>query len=779
MQEINLSHHTTSPTLMENIEFVLTLVHHDPRMLDQEIEFAPYLYAYLSKNVNPSAMVRSAKLLINKPVRMSLECDTTSISPHQLAEQVIGFSLHCHKRIRSDYDQHKHLGYHRYEPLAESFLFFSQLSSSSAAAAVTMFIDFNDPSDESNNAYRARVQFQLLRTPRALTNLARLDYSAPAYQSGGGGRVQGYDSCSLSLLCKKGGRGVSFENRINEYIDVLRTKIKPSEESCVSVHVPYWKTGFGNLLAPMYAALMPRHAIDESYVLYSLDIVLSTNASSRQELEQALRSQLSTPQHCLPRTNFCMKIISELCSMWANTCDYLPDLSKGTDAERFIDIQETFSGDCEDMAKSIQVCAQVLKRSLQILTNPLLKAMSALLQYYQIVLTTGCVTTASASSIRDEEVANNTQHPSAAQQQKNNKRYMCHIFTMMLPTQWIVDSMLSHMPRESPMVMTLLDGGRRQFQPFEAALPVVVCEGTNFVNPLMEPLSTYVSTPSYVTTTTSSSLQEATLLQDAQKKKEGARLLFEVQYKHLKRLVVQAQQMNITGFNPRSSPESYCTFYRKVNEIWIDFGNLVNSSSSTLGPVAFAMVYSGGGNSTTAQPQYGTWIRDIVRKNPSIKLYPMYVMNPQELELSYNVMDRMPPMRVLSFKDDASPSVLRLQIMQQHRPLFDRLTRIVERASALCRTEMNRDRVASIQVLDRHHYLLTSFYTYYANHARKLDDKILETFEALVETRVMRDFQYFLHPLSDDGDLYLVEFRLYPKSSAISSAAAVITTTQS
>lgn len=695
-----------------SFKFRLKLVSLDPNLLDAKLEREPYVYAYFSRKANPGSQIVAQAITLGQD---SLSYNLFVPTETDLMEnETLSFDLYSRRKITND-NTKRFQGYSRFIPLASSSISWRSIvvqQNTDGLKEIPIF--FYDPSAISDEEiFKSRAECRLV------IEIFPLKANYQSFSSDNE-RQQRVVVSSSEITCDrkvcngiesgencKGLIGTSFfDFYAKEYINVLQHKIKPSEIGCQSVHVPYWKTIYGNLLAPTYLNYLPRERLNEDFLLYCLDIVLSTNNVSRTTFEGWIGQQLYVqPNVYMEEMAMVGSVIVETAALFANACDYLPDLSMGQMTERFIDIQETGVGDCEDDGKHIQVMLELWKRALTYLSNSCLRHASMFLQYYKITLGTTDVTSASASSLKNAD--------GSSMNTNENQKYMCHICCLMIPNQYY-----NHV---------LLRNKSTRHLGFEYGLALYMGEGTNYVQPKMLPMKRYVSNP-----------MDKAKVTEALSTKERRRIDIERRYPNLCFLSNQAQQTNIND-NIRH-PSEFCSFYKKVNEIWID-------SNDGKGPLPYELLDKRG--------EYGVWIQELFEKNENLSLYKMYEYNPEDVVVINSMLDKMQPMRTLSFKPNLPPAELRNIIISKNPQVFDRLNQI---------TTMTFSNVMKSSMKPSH-YFVSPFHTYYINHSKKITPELLNDLERLIKQRndsfVISKFEYFIHPLSDDGEIYFIEFRLY------------------
>lgn len=668
----------------------------------------PFVYIYTSKRINPGSFVVSTLLSSKDVAQINLPIfqNATISSDETLMRESLAFVLHDAKTIKNENGES--YNYHRNAPIAEAFLFLDDLLRND------LILELNDPSDDDKeHSWRMDVKISLISFPSQ--RQISIQTGVPGISGMSSNHHNKHPdemdkSCAVELFqCVKRNQPL-FQSYKDLYIEKIRNHIKPSQIECQSIHVPYWKTIFGDIIAPMYAELMPRHKLDEQYFAHLIQIALGWNHTNISDVLSIIDSQFRNVNYFDERFNMVLKVICEAATIFANTCDYIPDLSVEKSCERFIDIQETLAGDCEDSAKQAQVILELLKRDGHNSQQPIIRAFAEVLEYYTVVLTTSAVT--NASFVSDDSPQRDVQ---------NKEKFMCHICTILIPKKYLTETLLS---RSSSKFIANMQTAK---YPFEDHLPILMCEGTSFVNPLLNPLSTYVSHP-----------EEKKIVVESFKRRESIRLDLEGDHPMLKLLTPQSQQQNIECRTVK--PNRFCSFYRKINEFWINFGG-------ELGPVPFAVLSQKTGC-------YGVWIQDLVNKSPDLYLYEMYSLKSNDLALAREIVGRLLPMRTLRFQQNRPASQLAIEIKTQNRPVFDRLNELVSIS--------NRNRSASIEINSKSpHYLVPPFFSYFVNRSEKISKDLLDEIkDAIVENpQTIGKFRYFVYPLTDDGELYLIELR--------------------
>ena len=206
---------------------------------------------------------------------------------------------------------------------------------------------------------------------------------------------------------------------------------------------------------------------------------------------------------------------------------------------------------------------------------------ASLLKFYHVMTTTGGVTTASASSMRTGE-----------QQQK--KSLMCHVYVTLIPDHYLRHTLLVDQPALVKKLGPPPTGGEVADQ---SALPVLHCEGTNFVNPLFHHPAFYLPSSAQLDSAYTAFVKQRHSLENA--------------HPALKRMLVLAEQQNQTLKEAKQSSE-FVHFYRKVTELWLTLD--ADSLCGTTLPCELLYEDSG---------CYGVAIKDLVEKSMNlIKVHP-------------------------------------------------------------------------------------------------------------------------------------------------------------
>lgn len=736
---------------MQQSSFIEVEFEFQLRKLDRTFDEELFVNISLSGRVNPDSIVKSI------PFRRSQETVTHLVSFYNNITHVFpSTDAFLNESLFMQIGGKRRVTEGRarmcFEPLAEGIIKLADIKSTTEQKVMKIIMPLLDPSDESGDKSRG----ECVITGRQFKYGIVLDKDLPARISAD--VYQNYSDISSDFM-------------ESTYFLKLRSMV-PSEDECRSVHVPNWPTVFGLIPATIYSCYKPRHKIDESFMAYIMKISLESTTNSKMDTTQfvhLIKLQLynHTDYYLGGTTAFVLKIIVQAAALFANACDYISDLSKNKPAERFIDVQETLAGDCEDLGKHIQVVLSLIKEQRDSMKSELLKMISEFLNYYEIVLTVACVTSASASSMSDMTAhAKATAKPTTTEQHATvlimptkKEEYMCHIYTTLLSQQKIytllqnglqlliaqqytehTDIAFQEKVIRAYEALIRKQTGRdiKNPHPFEQYLPTLVGEGTNFVNPLLDLVARYAANQT----------EQTALIQKLQEKNTFEQTVFSSEPVLQKNLTSQAQQTHIDKIPGR--PSQFCSFYRKKNEIWIDFGE------DSLGCLPFAMLDSNG--------RYGVWFKHVIehKQTSNLALVPMYEMDPHLKESCYDLLNHMSPMRTLTFGTERTPDKLRAEIRLRYPVEFQRLDSVLAQTSIYNQPVMMTTS-ADISVIQ--HALVNEHIVLWTNDVFNITEQVKDALINLVKVHKvvpMGGISYKLYPLSDDGALYLIEIRISP-----------------
>ena len=771
----------TSTSAPLNLSLNIRVLDLDPKVFTPGLSHDPYLHVALSKRANPNSEIAE----VREPYGECLvkgQWPAESPETQQLLQwESINICLFASRKIVDENEPSRLVGHSRREPLAESVVFLRDLLPAQKKLYVALidasdamllhqeeqwlnvtplktFRSFNDLKNyfDANRflGLRAALEIELLpaddgsKYPDITTSSSetKLNYRRMLYQAVTGVILD--QNVSLQALRQK----LYAKEAEQIYIKAVRDLLAPTEMSCMSVHVPLWTVVMGPLLGPIYAIYNSTQPIDQLYVLHCLAIVCSQHNTTVSNLRRVLLDQRNEPSKFGTETVAALSIIGQAITLFSNTCDYMPDQSRGEPTERFLEVFKTLGGDCEDVAQEIRSFVFQLQRANQVESNSILDLLRWILRKYQAFLTTGAVTDASATAIRNESGTTTGGGTSAA------SGYICHTYVMLVPNHYVSNVMLRWSDKdvigikrvaaaqdlrekltyndfvkvlERESGISFADRAKLQAlrppvvdEQLESKLPVLTLEGTNFVAPQLDHPANYVtnSPPS------SEDVEHDFAAWNQQRDALHQR------FPHLNALgSLAVQQGRRRADVGRRS--GFINFYRKVNEFWM--ADEINN----LPPTPLEVMYNDG--------HYGVWIEDIVRKDPRVRLLPVYTFSQTELALSNEALTHLQPMVVTRFTGTSHIQELRENIIKPSAAaLFAHLDELAQHYP------LSKEATKPSETLS----LIPKYLIYYANHAARLvnDSELIKIID---EVAKMRGFAYFIHPLSGDGALYLIELR--------------------
>lgn len=513
-------------------------------------------------------------------------------------------------------------------------------------------------------------------------------------------------------------------NRINDiYLDRLQHHLRADDVQCQSSHVAYWCSLLGRLPAPLFARWMPAEMPDEAYWRYLIDIAIhcfgAHGLDTPDQMNADLQLQLATPDQLLASTPHALRLVVHASCMFANACDYAPDMVRQEESERFIDVNTTLAGDCEDTAKHVQVLLTQLQKNWRSLNDSLLQTIGHVLEYYYIMLATVAVTSAAANTMRDPSTAAN-----------NVEELMCHTVTLMVPRHYVHKTLMV-----PPLVSKFrLQNNNTAPMAFESELPVLVCEGTYVVDPLLHDPMFYEIDTTIVDTVANN-----------RAKFRRRRIDVEKALPALQSMLLRAES-NRTANQHAATPERFCSFYRRVNELWIDLG-------TDFGVVPMAVTYNGS--------RYGVWMQDLVEKRATVRGLIVYEYSASDVAAIQQALMHAPPMRSLTFIKSRSAAMLSDTIKRQYSSVssqLDSLCTLYAYKPQPMPLPLSQPKQSNIAVRSVERWALRH-YTYLVNHFEKITAGIvdgLKSFLQRIETQCA--FRYNVYPMSNDGALYWIVF---------------------
>jgi hypothetical protein len=240
--------------------------------------------------------------------------------------------------------------------------------------------------------------------------------------------------------------------------------------------------------------------------------------------------------------------------------------------------------------------------------------------------------------------------------------------------------------------------------PWEKDAPLLILEGTNYCNALTAPIYVYLG----------KKIQNPTEV----KRKEIEKI-----FKSFKDLSIHSQQEDYKSERAQDIPEEkFSHFYRRVLAFWTHDEQVIDWS------VGYGRQEEG-----TPSNGYGVDFRDFVTKDEKITMVPSFVLQKDELDVIAESLERELPVRIdaiAQVKDMISPELSR---------------------SLTHRGEFVTKRVKDRPVFPR-------FISYRINHLSRLNKTILNE---LKECSKVYKMDYRIFSITGDGELYLIDIRLY------------------
>jgi intein/homing endonuclease len=372
------------------------------------------------------------------------------------------------------------------------------------------------------------------------------------------------------------------------------------------------------------------------------------------------------------------------------------------DTHTFVFRNGLLGHNCEDLGRAIYMLCSILRTQKESsYKDPILYWSIKLIKLFVPVMITGVATA-----------------PSLGGNGENDD--ICHIYAALLPRMWFAECL-----SDRRMADTVYDGLQRQMPINQwehvreaggeiTGVPVQILEGTNYSNPLPAPLSLYMASPQDINT----------LVEDVNRMK-----LTETQHPALARFGIQAQNPNVTAKGAYTIQENgFSSFYRRPVGLWSDVPLSFGGNA-----VDFSIGYG-----DQSKEGYAVDMRDFVCMSKRISLLSVTTFDREDIDHMMNVLQQERP-TLLPTAPNASTPVPKSEMLTRLDSLCDRYNQIPPK-----RTRM-----------------VAPFHSYRLNHLNKLTAEMIAALETVLQQGYYKAIQYYLHPLSRDGELYFIDVRLY------------------
>lgn len=717
-----------------SIKFTCTVTQYDAEMLQPEIDSDLFMITFGSCT-SDSLLCKSPRqpIFLDKPFELVIPFDTRCSTR-------FGGTLYCRRRVVHEHNILQDVW--RAAPLAD----FSRSMKIVRQQLETNHNEFemklHDPCVENVKYESDTLRMTLHLTLVSITGWPKLIDNQDA--SDGDLAITDNDLSRFNALWKQ----------VNaKYMHGLQTKVVASSRKCQSSHVPIWASALGELPAPLFVRWLPLKStvLDARYWTFMIRSAITAfgvaGVHSIEKLKKDLHEQLKNRTQYLDSTTHALRFIVHAACMFANACDYLPDLVRtNDDAERFIDVTETMAGDCEDTAKLVYTTLLWLQRYHSTTkehnsSNELLHLVSQMLERYVVAFGVFAVTAPAADSMRDG-------HDSDISE---NDELMCHSCTVLLSRQYVMNALSGSKSCYNQLLANLPDPTQDVNTVLDQRLPSLVCEGTYLVDPLLHEPHYYVKLVS--TTADEKKICNFTSqITKLRKDLNNIRVLAEELVNdtknntHVKPLLVRAEQLHHNL--GKKSGDDFCNFYKNLNEIWLDLG-------ASGGVIPFAVTL----DQFQSKPIFGINMRDFAERHEGMQLIPMYTYTAENAKQIDQVIAHAPPTQIVQFDatDDTVASLVST-ITRPYQPTIDRLNKLVQTYQSTSdqpNTPWTQTRI-----------------TYMINHLSKFSNDTIESLTSFLDTVNTYHFQYHIVPITPDGLLYwiilLIDIRL-PKTNTLAN----------
>ena len=661
--------------------------------LDASNETRPFLAVFLSRHVTSVHVVEEFDLPAQGRARnVDLQwTDTrTSIDGRHAA---IGFQLYAHLVVENERGQT--FDYLRREPLAKSVFYLSRLLLLTPNTA-SSYVDLRlvDRSDSGGGDPMRTVVRIRLRSSVVL----------------GGAEVRG-----KFLQSQQTREAADMERVVENFLRVYQNgQFQPAIPQAWNMHIPMFRTSTFPIPAAFYRRIGPTQGMDCATVRYLISVSLRLQGWNEQSFLAVLRGQMKQT-HYDRRCNLVAKVIGDALTFSANCSDYMTDHNRIETTERFKIVRaRLYAGDCEDVAKEIELVATSMAKVVCTRdSDPMVYYVVRFLKLYVIVMNTALAMT---PSLQPPVTASGE-----AGREDDDTEYICHIYTTAIP-RWkflarckgasFVRGVRDAMQREVPELA------------WEKELPTLILEGTNWSTCLQAPLALYAEERSR------SSIIEK------QRRVEVGRIELERDFPGLRALGVQIQQSNIRAASVYDvTQQEFSNFYRWVVNAWADL------SKYGLRTLDFTVC-----DARRGDRRYGVDFRDWVTMSERIQFVSTYEMTEAQWMIATNAMDKEAPIPQLrSDRFTTRGDIASLRALSQRYPP----------PPPPSTTSPGTPGVIPY---------VPGFIVYRSNHENKITPSVVSALDSALASRRITALEHRVHSASEDGELYLIEIRVYLSS---------------
>lgn len=671
---------------------------------------------FLSRHIDPCADVTNVALLDSNgypigPTDVVIEATQV---PNEIDGQYscIGIQLMCHMDIHSEVTKES-LGYHRYNTIGGGALYLSEILDNPKK---TFRIELRDRSlEDEYDGISPRI---ILAMKIVAIEIDKITISG-------------------SHDPKEYSRQEDILNDIQErFLDAFRRRLKPTIPGARNKHVPKYITSVSGLKLPACSFVMvvsnERCREDDviDLMIHCVRIVAGMNGWEESDVYTTIKSQFDNNESDISdEFVICCKMIGEALCLISNCCDYVFDLAQGKDIERFIDVTKTLSGDCEDTGRlPVELHAILYESEISYTHNKHMymedrDTKAALLtSWAKLYISLLCTATATLPAMKSNTYDDG-----------NTDDLICHVYGLCLPRLYFCSTLPYDMQSKAKNGCEI----DRTISNWEKSkrIPTLVLEGTNFSVPIQVPLHISMK-----------STENRNFVSRSMRKYNEARNKLENRYINLKKFSILTPQDNTHAESVYSiSEEKFSSFYRRIVGAWswtlLRWG--INVADLSIG--YSKQTYS------TLDGGYAVDFRDINSQSPKITLVPTFEFSDRELDVINNALMQEPP-----FVTDWV-----IPVNSIFKDVQNELTKKILSENAYAR---ELDGIATVNVSikkGKRMPFVPSFISYRLNHINKLDKSMLDAIKGALKNKMIDSIEWFVHPLTRDMELYIVDFRLY------------------
>jgi hypothetical protein len=452
-----------------------------------------------------------------------------------------------------------------------------------------------------------------------------------------------------------------LENR-SLVIYSAKQRYRPTNHLVRWIHCPEDMTEAGRLPGSFYTIPHIPTLSNEAYFVNLAEIALSRAGWTAKEFMTAVDEQIRAPvpvitnplaqvpeEYTRPSDAFlhATRIVADMMTLFATACYYMGDVVNETqpggtrkikDVEHYKTLRIVYADDCEGLARE----AYVQIRELQQLDtqNPLLHMVREVLAFFVPVLALGAVTmkhlSLRAGAIGDDDV-------------------IAHIFTLMLPREWVFSSLLSNLDVpgpggwvENPVASDVWARNAPATSVWERGLPVLVLEGTGVLDPFPKPVADYVSSDT-----------DKLLERDQVHRRAAFQRTIEQQWQRL--VVMPTKRFQQSSTDSDALADDLSDFYKMVVSGYTDYFLERGLPFTDLTFVRHDPMQR-------EEPTYGVLWSDLVFKHLGVRLDIPAVWGESELMQIEDVLSRGEPLPAIVCLSEADINELESEIRDQLLP---------------------------------------------------------------------------------------------------------------